>query len=142
MQRFSLIGFGGLVLLSAELAVLIHRVSPLREPSFEVNSANAGTLVPWLQWVPETTWLWASFTLALLLAISLTWVLYQRSQTPKQPSRKRTKTALSQLPEPAQSLQGWRRFYTALCWAGFAASLFTILQILFLGYLFVQHIVD
>ncbi|MGG6240718.1 hypothetical protein ACQ4N7_19025, partial [Nodosilinea sp. AN01ver1] len=53
-----------------------------------------------------------------------------------------TKTAIAQLPEPAPFLQWWGRIYTALYWTGFAACLFTALQILFLGYLFSQHMVD
>ncbi|MFQ4139518.1 hypothetical protein PGN35_024705 [Nodosilinea sp. PGN35] len=201
VQR-SLVSFGALVLISAGLAGLIHWVSPLRDPSFEVNSANAGTLVPWLQWVPETLWLRTSFALAVLLAVSLTWVLRQWSQAPERPGRsgrwfaiaavlflalgftgyvaafrssgyahgsigpfslaaiivlpalltvhftgmiwfwQGIKTALAQSPEPAPALQHWGQLYTALYWAGFAASLFTALQILFLGYLFAQHMVD
>ncbi|MGG6242768.1 hypothetical protein ACQ4N7_29525, partial [Nodosilinea sp. AN01ver1] len=88
IQRLSVIGFGGLVLVSAGLAGLLHWASPLRDPSFEVNSANAGTLVPWLQWVSETAWLRASFTLAVLLAVSLTWVLAQWVQTPQRPGHR------------------------------------------------------
>ncbi len=86
-QRLSLMSFGALVLISAGLAGLIHQVSPLRNPSFEVNSANAGTLVPWLQWVSETMWLWTSFALAVLLAVSLTWVLTQWSPASERPDR-------------------------------------------------------
>lgn len=200
VQRLSLVSFGGLVLLSAGLAGLIHWVSPLRDPSFEVNSANAGTLVPWLQWVSETLWLWTSLALAALLAMSLTWVLRQWSQAPERPGRRarwitiaavlflalgftsytvaysssnygsistfklaaaivlpalltvnftgmiwfwqRIKTALTQNSEPAPALQRWGQLYTSIYWAGFAASLFTALQILFLGYLFAQHMVD
>ncbi|PSN15150.1 hypothetical protein C7293_08605 [filamentous cyanobacterium CCT1] len=202
LQRLSWISFGGLVLVSAGLAVLIHWASPLRDPSFEVNSANAGTLVPWLQWVSETAWLRASFTLAVLLAVSLTWVLTQWDQSPQRSGHgeagrwvataavfalavgfsgfviasmrvgygmispltaavlallvglltanfvgmmrflQGTKTALAQIPEPAPFLLWWGRLYTALYWTGFAACLFTALQILFLSYLFSQHMVD
>ena len=53
-----------------------------------------------------------------------------------------TGTTLAQQPEPAPFLRWWGRMYTALYWAGFAACLFTALQILFLGYLFGQHMVD
>ncbi|MBW4463342.1 MAG: hypothetical protein KME47_24340 [Nodosilinea sp. WJT8-NPBG4] len=200
VQRLSLVSFGGLVLLSAGLAVLIHRASPLRDPSFEVNSANAGTLVPWLRWVPETTWLWTSFALAVLLAVSLTWVLRQWSHAPAQPGHtvrwvaiaavlflalgftgytvaysssgygsistvklaaeivrpalltihftgmiwfwQRIKTALAQDSGPATALQRWGQLYTSVYWAGFAASLFIALRILFVSYLLNQHMVD
>ncbi|MBE9157156.1 hypothetical protein IQ265_10010 [Nodosilinea sp. LEGE 06152] len=202
IQRLSVLSFGGLVLVSAGLAGLLHWASPLRDPSFEVNSANAGTSVPWLKGVPETAWLQASFALAALLAVNLTWVLWQWSQAPQRSGSRgiarwvtiaaifflamgfsstvvvftrysygpinpiamaalvaltvlltahfvgmvwfwqRTKTALAQLSEPAPSLQRWGRIYTSVYWAGFAACLFTALQILFLGYLFGQHMVD
>ncbi|MBD1872221.1 hypothetical protein H6F75_01890 [Nodosilinea sp. FACHB-131] len=202
VQRLSLVSFGGLVLISAGLAGLIHQVSPRRDPSFEVNSGNAGTLVPWLQWVPETLWLWTSLALAALLAMSLTWVLRQWSQAPERPGHwarwiaiaavlflalgftgymlalsssayshksigpiklaaaitlptlltvhftgmiwfwQRIKTALAQDSGPAPALQRWGQLYTSVYWAGFAASLFTALQILFLSYLFAQHMVD
>lgn len=190
------------MLLSAGLAGLLHWASPLRDPSFKVDSANAGTPLLWLKWVHETTWLQTSFVLAVLLAASLTLVLWQWSQSPQQSGSRgvarwiaiaavlflalgfsstavvlnrspyglvhpiiiaavlaltvlltahfvgmvwfwqRTKTTLAQLSEPAPSLQRWGRIYTSVYWVGFAASLFTALQILFLGYLFAQHMVD
>ena len=202
VRRLSLGSFAGLVLLSAALAGLLHWASPLRDPSFEVNSANAGTQVPWLKGVPETAWLQASFALAALLAANLTWVLWQWSQAPQRSGFRgatrwvaiaavlflalgfsstvvvlnrfsygpinpivmatlialtvlltahfvgmvwfwqRTKTMLAQLSEPASSLQRWGRIYTSVYWVGFAACLFTALQILFLGYLFAQHMID
>lgn len=199
VQRLSLVSFGGVVLLSAGLAGLIHQVSPLRDPSFEVNSANAGTLVPWLRWVSENTWLGTSFALAILLAVSLTLLLRQWSHAPAQAGRtswvaiaavlflalgftgytmaysssgygpigaiklaavlglpalltvhftgmiwfwQRIKTALAQDSGPAPAVQRWGQLYTSVYWAGFAASVFTALQVLFLGYLFAQHMVD
>ncbi|MBD2105748.1 hypothetical protein [Nodosilinea sp. FACHB-13] len=200
VQQLSLVSFGGLVLLSAGLAGLIHQVSPRRDPSFEANSGNAGTLVPWLQWVPETLWLWTSLALAALLAMSLTWVLRQWSQAPERTGHwarwiaiaavlflalgftgytmaysssgygpigaiklaavlglpalltvhftgmiwfwQRIKTALAQDSGPAPAVQRWGQLYTSVYWAGFAASVFTALQVLFLGYLFAQHMVD
>lgn len=54
----------------------------------------------------------------------------------------RTKTTLAQLSEPAPFLQRWGQIYTSVYWAGFAACLFTALELLFLGYLFAQHMVD
>ncbi|MBD2112952.1 MULTISPECIES: hypothetical protein [Cyanophyceae] len=199
VQRLSIVSFGGVMLLSAGLAGLIHQVSPLRDPSFQVNSANAGTLVPWLRWVSENTWLGTSFALAILLAVSLTLILRQWSHAPAQPRRtrwvaiaavlflalgftgytmaysssgygpigaiklavvlglpalltvhftgmiwfwQRIKTALAQDSGPAPAVQRWGQLYTSVYWAGFAASVFTALQVLFLGYLFAQHMVD
>lgn len=201
LRRLSLVSFSGLMLLSAGLGILIHRVSPLRDPSFVAISSNAGTLVPWLRWIPEMAWVWASVALAMVTALSLTSVLYQWSQGDGErwgtgrwlvigtllfavlgPSGytivylifsplgqnaplkvglvvaiaamlaitftgmlwfwQRLKKRLAQKPEHARAIKRWGQAYSALYWAGFAASLFTVLQILFLGYLFAQHIVD
>ncbi|MGF1519066.1 MAG: hypothetical protein ACFCVB_14880 [Nodosilinea sp.] len=201
LRWLSLVSFSGLMLLSAGLGMLIHRVSPLRDPSFVAISSNAGTLVPWMRWLPETAWVWASVALAMVTALSLTWLLYQWSQVDGEhwgtgrwlaigtllfgvlglsgytiaslefPPLgqnalfkagmvvaiaamlavtftgmlwfwQRLKKMLAQKPEPARAIKRWGQAYSALYWAGFAASLYTVLQILFLGYLFAQHIVD
>ena len=201
LRWLSLVSFSGLVLLSAGLGMLIHRVSPLRDPSFVAISSNAGTLVTWLRWMPETAWVWASVALAMVTALSLTWVLYQWSQgdggrwgsgrwlvigtllfavlglsgytiayltfsslgqsallkggmvvaiaavltvtfTGLLWFWQRVKKMLAQKPESARAVKRWGQAYSALYWVGVAATLFAVLQILFLGYLLAQHIVD
>lgn len=76
LQRVSMASLGLLFLLSIASAIFIHFISPLRDPTFEPNSANGGTLVPWLQGVSEGTWLVGGAILALLFSINLTIVLW------------------------------------------------------------------
>jgi hypothetical protein len=192
------------------LAVLLHRLSPLRDPAFERNSGNAGILVPWLAWVPESVWLRGSLGLAMLLALSLTWVFYQWSQAELPPStrpvglgeqlqrsrwvcmtavlfgalwftiygmtnvvypfsregygvqvaatvitallainftgmiwfRQCVKALMPLSPVSTEALQRWGKVFAAVYWFGFSASVFTALAMVFLLYLFGQHIVD
>ncbi len=57
--------------------MFVYFVSPLRDPTFQPSSANAGSLVWWLQGVPEENWVWGASILAGLLAINFTLVLWQ-----------------------------------------------------------------
>ncbi|GAA6619798.1 hypothetical protein NUACC26_056120 [Scytonema sp. NUACC26] len=52
--------------------MLVYQVSPLREPTFQPSSANAGSLVPWLQGVTEGHWLLGANLMAFLLYTNLT----------------------------------------------------------------------
>lgn len=79
-QRFPAVSFGLLFILAVASAVFADKVSPLRNPTFQPNSANAGSLLPWMRGVYESTWLTGSSILAGLLAISLTLVLRQWSE--------------------------------------------------------------
>ncbi|MBD0345116.1 MAG: hypothetical protein ICV63_09910, partial [Coleofasciculus sp. Co-bin14] len=56
-------------------------VSPLRDPAFQPNSANAGSLLWWLKGVHEDHWLLAAFILAGLLGINLMLVLWRWCQS-------------------------------------------------------------
>jgi CBS-domain-containing membrane protein len=58
-------------------AIFVHLVSPLRDPAFQPNSANAGTLVRELQGVSEAHWVQAAVILAGLLATNFTLVLWK-----------------------------------------------------------------
>jgi len=57
--------------------MFVYFVSPLRDPTFQPSSVNAGSLVWWLQGVPEENWVWGASILAGLLAINFTLVLWQ-----------------------------------------------------------------
>jgi hypothetical protein len=83
-MHYSILSFGFLFLLSAASAVFVHQISPLRNPTFQPNSANAGSLLPVWRGVTESTWLLGASALAVLLAISLTIVFWQwnRADTP------------------------------------------------------------
>lgn len=100
MQRLSTLSFAFLLVLSAFSAVLVHQVSPLRNATFQPNSANAGSLLPGWRTVNESTWLLGAFGLAILLAISLTIVFWQWSQAtmpPNAPAGEHFRTAARSL---------------------------------------------
>ena len=67
-------------LLVGGIALFVYQVSPLRDPAFQPNSANAGTLVPWLQFIREGDWVLGAAILAAVLSAKLTSVLYKRQR--------------------------------------------------------------
>jgi hypothetical protein len=76
----TLLSVGFLFLLAAASAVVVHQISPLRNPTFQPDSANAGSLLPGWRGVAESTWLLGASMLAILLAVSLTLLFWQWSQ--------------------------------------------------------------
>jgi hypothetical protein len=80
VQRYSLVSLSLLFLLVVIAIIFVYQASPLRDPSFQPNSANAGSLLPWLQGMTEGTWVQGANVLAALLATNLTVVVYQHSQ--------------------------------------------------------------
>lgn len=74
-QRLSNVSFVVMLLLSAAGAVFVHQVSPLRDPAFEPNSGNGGSLIPELR---EVDWLAGATILTALLALSFTVILLLR----------------------------------------------------------------
>lgn len=81
-HRFSIVSFGLLLLFALAIAVFAHFVSPLRDPSFQPNSANGGSLLAWLRPVREAHWIQLATGLAGLMALSLTLWLRQSSLAP------------------------------------------------------------
>ncbi|MBD2099756.1 hypothetical protein [Leptolyngbya sp. FACHB-261] len=77
IPRFLTVSFVCSLLLLAAAVVFAYLASPLRDSTFQANSANAGTLTPWLQGMGEEDWLLGATVLATLLATNLTLVLYQ-----------------------------------------------------------------
>ena len=67
VHRFSFM-FLCLLLLGAS-GIFVYQISPLRNPSFQPNGANAGTLVPWLQNLSEGNWGFVAAVLAAILAL-------------------------------------------------------------------------
>lgn len=72
LQRFSDISLGFLLTLTAMLALFVHKVSPLRDPAFQPNSANGGSLIPQLRGWSDGDWVLGATILAGLLAVNLT----------------------------------------------------------------------
>ncbi len=66
-----------LVLVTVLSAIFVHEVSPLRDPAFQPNSANAGPEITELDGVSENNWLQAAVILSGLLATNFTLVLWK-----------------------------------------------------------------
>jgi hypothetical protein len=79
-RRFTLITLGLLLLLGLAIGIFAYQVSPLRDGSFQPNSANAGSVIPWMGGVGENNWLQGAAVLAGLLATNLAIVLWQWSE--------------------------------------------------------------
>jgi hypothetical protein len=121
VQRYAFVTFGLLLLLVVASIVFVYQVSPLRDASFQPDSANAGSLLPWLQGVHEATWFLGSALLAGLLATNLVLLLWQWSQPRSDPSPK---------------------FLLFMLWSGVGVILFSCLKLMFVGYLMAQWLID
>ncbi len=120
-QRFAFTTLGFLILLVAAGGIFIYQISPLRDPSFQPDSGNAGSLIPWARGIYESIWTLGSPVLAGLLASNLVIVLWQWTQ--------------------------WRphaisKFWLFIVWTGVGLVLFGFLHMMFLGYLMTQWLVD
>jgi hypothetical protein len=131
VQRYALTSLILLFLLVGIASVFVYQVSPLRDPSFQPNSANAGSLLPWLQGVSEGVWLQGANVLAALLATNITVVVYQHSQFFTLP-------AIRQQGFP----HGMSQFTTIVIWGVFWVVIFGGFWMAFLGYLLGQWLVD
>ena len=80
-RRFSIASLSFLLVLTGASAIFVYLVSPLRDPAFQPNSANASSLVWWLQGVHEDHWLLVSVILAGLLSINFTLVVWRWCQS-------------------------------------------------------------
>ncbi len=75
-RRLSIASLIFLVLVTVMSAIFVHEVSPLRDPAFQPNSANAGSPVWWVKGVGEPAWIRAAVILAGVLAINSMLVLW------------------------------------------------------------------
>lgn len=144
----SLVSLFFLLVLTAMAALFIHQVSPLRDPSFQPNSANGGTLIPWLQWVRESDWIWGATVLSMLLASNMVIVLWQWSQA--RTSHYRDFTRDGDLRDgdftrnfTQRGMSDWLvNLVIGGAWVALGTVMFCGLQIGFIGYLLVQWLVD
>lgn len=74
----SVFSLGFSVLLVALCGTFAYLVSPLRDISFQSDSGNAGSLIPWLQGLSEKHWFFAANILALLLSTNVTLVFSRK----------------------------------------------------------------
>jgi hypothetical protein len=72
VKRLSLMIVGFILILTIGIGIFIHLVSPLRDPAFEPNSANAGSLLPWMRTISESHWTLGMNLFAIVVASSLT----------------------------------------------------------------------
>jgi hypothetical protein len=121
VQRFAPATLGFLMLLVVAGGVFAYQVSPLRDSSFQPNSANAGSLIPWMRDVSEDTWLQGSSVLAGLLATNFVLILRQRSQS-----------ITNAIP----------RFSRLAFWTVVGVIFFLIIELAFVFYLLEQWLVD
>ena len=77
IRRFSILSLLFLLLLTVASLIFVYLVSPLRDPNFQPNSANGGSLVPWLKSLKDSDWLFGSSILAFLLSSNITVVIWQ-----------------------------------------------------------------
>lgn len=129
VHRFSLI-LPCLLLLGVS-GVFVYQISPLRDPSFRPDGANAGTLVPWLQNVSEETWKLVAAILAVMLATMITFMLQPVSQRSATDSVVRRQRGLR---------RGLRRF-DAL-WSSIWIVFFSLCWFASIAYLLSQWIID
>jgi hypothetical protein len=121
VQWFTFATFGFLLRLVVSSGVFVYQVSPLRDSSFQPGSANAGSLIPWMQGVGEDTWLLGASVLAGLLATNLVFIFWQWSQS---------------------STNAIQKILLLTCWIGVGVIIFTSLYMTFFFYLLGQWLVD
>ncbi|MBD2354896.1 hypothetical protein H6G41_09715 [Tolypothrix sp. FACHB-123] len=119
IQRFYIVSLLLLLLLTVANGIFVYLVSPLRDPTFQPNSANAGSLLPWMKGVTETHWLWGANILAFALSSNITLITWQKWVVNK-------------------NHQWLRLMLLVLGWI----LLFSFLWMAFLTHLFSQWIVD
>lgn len=127
-RRLSIFSLGVLSLLTAAIAGWVHQVSPLRDPSFQPSSANAGSLIPELRGIHEDDWMRGATVLAALLAANLTIVLWQRSRFLSMGELRSRHSAL--------------RLLRSLGWLAIATILFGGFWLSFVIYLLQQWLID
>jgi len=122
-----------LLLLTVFCGVFIYYVSPLRNPSFQPKSANAGSLLPWLQGVRESDWIRGATVLAGLLASNLAWLLWQSNQPQRFRLLVRSRGDRTSLAQQGLLIGAY---------LGIGFVLFAGLWTFFMGYLMGQWLVD
>ncbi len=80
-RRFSIASLSFFLLLTGASAIFVYLVSPLRDPAFQPNGGNAGSLIWWLKGVHEDIWELAAIILAGLLSINFTLLLWRWCQS-------------------------------------------------------------
>ena len=130
------ISLGLLLLLTVASGLLVYLVSPLRDPAFQTDSANAGSLIPLVRQVQERYWIWGAAGLAGLLATNLVLLLWQLGQP--------LRTVLIAVQEQRGIAAVWWGALIGLVgvYVVLGLVLFAGLWVVFIGYLVGQWLVD
>jgi hypothetical protein len=118
------ISLGFLVGLTVPIALFIYQISPLRNPTFVPDSANAGTLISRFRFITEQDWIQWTTLFAGVLAVNSTIVLWQ------------------QFRYHFRTPQGIIRVLAAIGWLAIATALFALIWIAFMAHLLNQWIID
>ncbi len=132
VRRFSTASLLFHLLLLGASGIFVYQVSPLRDPTFQPESVNAGSRIPWLQGVNDEHWLLGAAILAALLATNLTLVLWQWYSP-------RTVNITAYWQQLSRQIIQLMVF---IYWVGIWGVLFGALWFLFLLYLLQQWLVD
>lgn len=76
-RQFSIFSLIFLLSLAIAISLFAYQVSPLRDPSFVPNSANGGSLLPWMQSVTENHWLLLANIIAFSLSTNIIVIIWQ-----------------------------------------------------------------
>ncbi len=129
-HSFSFKSLGFFLLLTVVSGVFVYQVSPLRDPAFQPNSGNGGTLMPWLQGIGDKHWTGLITLLASVLATNAT-VLIQR----------RSPLNITRLAEQSD-LNGVKTALLVMVWLGLWVLIFGGFWVLFIGFLLNQWMLD
>ncbi len=77
IRHFSIFSLIFLLFLTIATSLFAYQVSPLRDRTFIPNSANGGSLIPWMQGVTENHWLLLANIIAFALSTNLTVIIWQ-----------------------------------------------------------------
>lgn len=77
-QRLQFVSLGFSLLLVVAWVIFVYQVSPLRDPSFQPNGGNGGTLIPWLSEVGEDDWILSAQLLAFSLSTNIAFIFAQQ----------------------------------------------------------------
>ena len=129
LNRLPALSFGLIVMMTIAIVIFVHYVSPLRDPTFQPNSANAGSLLPWMRGISEDQWVLGANLLAGAFASSLTVLIRHYS---------RIHIFRSATPAKRTTIQT----LLALYWFATGTVLYLGLTLRFFVYLLQQWIID
>ncbi|MCC5650906.1 hypothetical protein LC609_13900 [Nostoc sp. XA013] len=78
VRQFSIFSLVFLLFLTIAISLFAYQVSPLRDPSFQPDSANGGSLIDWMQSVTEDHWLLLANIIAFLLSTNIILIIWQK----------------------------------------------------------------